>query len=317
MRLLVPFASGRSEAARAALGALALPRLDALLADGRVAWRDEAPPDALSPPHERALARLRGWTGADGALPFAAAAVRAAGRDPGASAWALLVPVHWSLGREHALLADPETLALEPAEAHGLFDAIAPLFTSTGFEAVFLDPLRWAVGRDDLEGLPAASPDRAIGLPVSPWLARPEIAAHPASRALKRLLSEAQLALHAHPVNDAREARGLPPVNALWLHGAGREQPIDAAAEPVVDDRLRAPFLAGDWAAWAEAWAALDAGPVASLHAEATAGRPASLVLCGEDAAVGLDVERRPALRRAWAALAGLRTDAARVLEAL
>ena len=36
------------------------------------------------------------------------------------------------------------------------------------------------------------------------------------------LLNEAQMVLHAHPVNEAREARGEPAVNSLWLWGAGR-----------------------------------------------------------------------------------------------
>jgi hypothetical protein len=313
MHLLVPFAAGRSEAAVAALGTLELPHLASLLRDGEIAWRDEQPVESLSPPHERALARLRGWHGADGALPFAAAALRADGHDPGFMPWAMLVPVHWQLGRDHALLLDPAALALAEAESRGLFERVAELFTSMGFDAVFGAPLRWFVGRDDLEGLPAASPDRAIGLPVEPWLARPAIAAHPASRALKRLLSEAQLVLHAHPVNDEREARGAPAVNALWLHGAGREQPFDAASDPAVDDRLRAPFLGGDWAAWADAWRTLDAGPIAALHAEVRAGRPASIVLCGERHAVRIGGRRRSVWQRAF----GERTHAGAFLDSL
>lgn len=317
MRILVPFASGRSEAALAALGTLALPRLDALLADGDVAWRDDAPPESLSPPHERALAHLRGWHAADGALPFAAAALRADGHDPGTTAWAMLVPAHWQLGRDHALLADPALLALDDAESRALFATVAELFTSTGFRAVYGAPLRWFVGRDDLDGLPAASLDRAIGLPVEPWLARREIAAHPASRAVKRLLSEAQLALHAHPANDAREARGEPAVNSLWLHGAGRERAIDATHEPTVDARLRAPFLAGDWAGWAEAWHALDAGPVAEVQAAVRAGRAASLVLCGERGAVQVEARARSLWQRTVGRFAGGCVQAASLLEGL
>lgn len=42
-----------------------------------------------------------------------------------------------------------------------------------------------------------------------------------ADPALQRLHSEAQMLLYSHPFNDAREARGLPPVNGFWPHGAG------------------------------------------------------------------------------------------------
>ena len=37
----------------------------------------------------------------------------------------------------------------------------------------------------------------------------------------KRWLNEVQMFLHAHPVNQAREAKGLSPVNSLWLGGGG------------------------------------------------------------------------------------------------
>jgi hypothetical protein len=53
-----------------------------------------------------------------------------------------------------------------------------------------------------------------------------------------------------------------------------------SGAAPTIDDRLRVPALADDWAAWASAWQTFDAGPLADLRA-APAG-PASLTLCGE-----------------------------------
>lgn len=43
----------------------------------------------------------------------------------------------------------------------------------------------------------------------------------PQTQPFQRLHSEAQMLLYSHPFNDAREARGLPPVNGFWLHGAG------------------------------------------------------------------------------------------------
>lgn len=35
-------------------------------------------------------------------------------------------------------------------------------------------------------------------------------------------LNEIQMLLHEHPVNEAREARGEPPVNSVWLWGMGK-----------------------------------------------------------------------------------------------
>ena len=53
----------------------------------------------------------------------------------------------------------------------------------------------------------------------TPWL--------PGERWLRRLQNEAQMLLHAHPVNLARMARGALAVNSVWIHGAG------APADPV------------------------------------------------------------------------------------
>ena len=41
-------------------------------------------------------------------------------------------------------------------------------------------------------------------------------------RAGDALLTEIQMLLHGHAVNEAREARGEPAVNSLWFWGAGR-----------------------------------------------------------------------------------------------
>jgi hypothetical protein len=39
--------------------------------------------------------------------------------------------------------------------------------------------------------------------------------------ALRRVMTEAQMLLHEHPVNVRRERNGLPPANAVWLWGVG------------------------------------------------------------------------------------------------
>ena len=62
----------------------------------------------------------------------------------------------------------------------------------------------------------------------------------------------------------------------------GRAPSRDLPADLVIDDRLRGPALAEDWAGWRRAWTELDAGPIAQWAAR-HAGEPgASLTLCGE-----------------------------------
>jgi len=84
----------------------------------------------------------------------------------------------------------------------------------------------------------------------------------------------------------------LLPVNSFWLSGCGVTQP-EAANPPSIDESLRGPALADDWAAWCKAWQTLDAGPLAALRAEADAGKPAVLTLCGERAWARLEVRPR------------------------
>ena len=298
MHLLVPFASDDSEACRHVLRDLALPNLSRLLARLEPAARDDGPAASFSPPHERALAAARGWHGGDGALPFGAQAARADGSDETDRAWGLLSPAHWLLGRDHATMLDPAELRLSETESRSLFGAVRPLFESEGFATFWGAPERWYVGRVDLEGFATASLDRVVGRNVDGWLGETR---SPVGRLVRRLQSEAQLVFHAHPVNESRESRGEAVVNSFWLSGCGKAQPIDALAEPSVDASLRPALLAGDWAAWAEAWQRLDAGAIAEADRS-----DATMTLCGERSAARFEAKPQgllQRLRRRWNAV--------------
>ena len=307
MHLLVPFASDTSEACRHVLADLALPNLERLLALLTLAGRDEADRLSLSPPHERALAAAFGWHGGDGALPFAAHAAQADGIDVGDSAWGLFTPAHWQLGRDRVVLLDPATLSLDEADARSLFAAFSELVGGDGFFTAWGAADRWYGARDDLDGLQTASLDRVVGRSVDPWLRHPASDTSPRRRAvnagLRRLQSEAQLTFHTHPVNEAREERGELAVNSFWLSGCGKAQPTPAGSTPDRATTLRAPLLAGDWAAWADAWRALDAAPMGRLLADARAGTPTTLTLCGERTAARYE----SAPRSLWQRLIGPR----------
>ncbi len=299
MHLLVPFASDTSEACQHVLRDLSLPRLESLLALLTPAGRDEGHAFTFSPPHERALAAAWGWRGGDGTLPFAARAAADDGIDVGAKAWALLTPAHWQLGRDHVTLLDPAGLELDAGESRALFDAVEDLFASEGFTVAWGAAGRWYAARDDLQGVATASIDRVVGRGIDRWLresasgeASPE--ARAVGRLVRRLQSEAQLVFYTQPINEAREERGLLPVNSFWLSGCGRAQPVAADATPDIVADLRGPLLAGDWAAWAEAWHALDAGAIARLLERARDGvADTTLTLCGERVAARFQAQTR------------------------
>lgn len=283
MHLVIPFAAPLSEAGQQALSDLALPVLDALLARLTAADRNEGDEYQLSPPHERVLARALGWQGADGTLPWAARAAAVDGLDTGDLAWGLLSPVHWQIGREHLTMDDPEALALDAAESRAAFDAVRPLFESEGWLCAWGAPTRWYVAHETLADLPTASLDRVIGRNVELWMRGSDARSTPA-KLVRRLQSELQLLLYPHALNDEREQRGALTLNSFWLSGCGRAQP-EEGAPPRVDDSLRAPLLAEDWAAWADAWRALDAGPIAELLTASRAGDSVALTLCGDRSA--------------------------------
>jgi hypothetical protein len=300
MHLLIPFASALSEPAAEVVRDLALPTLASLLQRMTASETDEGDEYSLSPPHERALARTWGWPLVDGSLPFAARAAAADGITVGDQAWGLLTPAHWDVGRDHVTLSDPQALNLNEEESRALFDAVRGLFESEGFALAWGAPSRWYAAHDSLADHRSASLDRVIGRNVDLWLRGAAAAgarvAAPA-RLLRRLQSEVQLLLYPHAINEAREARGEPTVNSFWLSGCGRHLAGDSAAVRV-DESLRGPLFMQDWAAWAEAWRALDAGPLAQFLAGPDRGGEATLTLCGERHARSFRHQPQPLLKR-------------------
>ena len=296
MHLLIPFAAPLSEAGRAALGALVLPNLAALLARWTCVARDDGDAFSLSTPHERALASAWGWTAADGLLPFAAVAAADDGLTPQASGpgWGLVQLSHWHADAQQVAVSDPATLRLDEAGSRQFFDALAPLFGDDGWALHWGTAARWYATHASLATLPTASLDRVIGRDIDIWLQT-----HPDARKLRRLQAEAQMLLHAHPLNAEREDQGLPAVNSFWLSGTGITALPDPAKRRAVsiDDRLRAPALADDWAAWAEAWVALDAEV---LPAWRNPQQAPTLTLCGERGTQTWAPGRKPRWRRCF-----------------
>ena len=304
MHLLIPFASALPDAAAAVLQEIRLPNLSQLLARLDPAARDDADEQSFSPPHERVIAATAGWHGADGCLPFAAQAAGRDGIETGDAAWGLITPSHWHVGRTHVTLADPAALELTEAESHAAFEAVRDLFESEGFRIEWGSASRWYLAHDSLDGLPCASLDRVIGRNIELWMHGSGTVGGIRSRdhsdalqRLRRLQSEWQMLLYPHPLNEARESAGSLPLNSFWLSGCGRRQ-ADVGEPSTIDDRLRAPALAEDWAAWGEAWQALDADVLPGLLDAAGTGTPVALTLCGERGAHRYEAAPRGLWRR-------------------
>ena len=277
MHLLIPFASGLSPAAAASLGTLNLPHLSKLLTRLSAGSKTGGDEYSFSTPHEVAIASVWRWTGGDGALPWAARRAQMDGLNVETGAWGLLTPAHWQVGRDHITMADPQSLKLTEAESKALFEALRPLFADDGWTLHWGAAERWYASHPSLADLRCASLDRVAGRNIDVWLPNT-----PQVKTIRRLQSEAQMLLYAHPLFDDRQARGELPVNSFWLSGCGVHQPIQQTHVLQIDDRLRAPLLAEDWATWAETWAELDTSALADLLQRSQRGDTVSLTLCGE-----------------------------------
>ena len=192
---------------------LTVPALEHLLAKGR---RASAPSETLE-----------GWLLADfgvalgDELPVAPYTLLADGGEPGADAWMRADPVHVQVAREALLLADATTFPLDRGEAERLVESLNGHFAPAGLAFRALRPDRWYVRLPALPRLTTTPLPHARGRAVSMELAS-------GADAVKwhGIANEAQMLLHTDPVNAARETRGAPAVNSIWLWGAGRLQPV-------------------------------------------------------------------------------------------
>ena len=232
---------------------------------------------SLSLPHERVLASALGLPVADGRIPWAAWQHLQGGGTTGGRAWALVTPCHWAMGLDHAILTDPAALDLQEQDSRALLAAMQPYFATEGITLHYAEPTRWLAEGEVFRTLPSASLDRVLGRNVQPWL--------PGTRQIRLLQNEMQMLLYTHPVNDARAARKQPGINSFWISGTGA-LPDNFLPQPqpgiTLPRSLAQAAFYDNWSAYAQAWAALDAGEGARLLALQQGGDTVRLTLCGE-----------------------------------
>lgn len=134
--------------------------------------------------------------------------------------WLRLDPVHLEIGLRGMFVRGGQ--ALDDDDGETLLTLLTPLFAAHGL---------------DLHVSPAGS--LHVRLPTCPDLLTTPLDLaedHQATHSLPkggdapfwlRLLNEAQMALHEHPLNASRVMRGLPPVNGLWAWGGGLQPQIE------------------------------------------------------------------------------------------
>lgn len=161
------------------------------------------------------LAQLFGLTSTE--LPVAPLARLADGGAPDAGYWLRADPVNLTADRDRLVMLPLSILDIQMHEAQALAEQIARTYEADGMRLEVTEPSRWYLL---LPGNPAChthDPQGIAGGPVLDYM--PD---GPGGARLRQLMNEMQMLLHEHPVNQAREAAGLPLINSVWLWGGGR-----------------------------------------------------------------------------------------------
>jgi len=271
---------------------LTLPALETLLARGRRV--------------RTAGASLERWLAAEyhlsDGLPLAPFSLRGDGGEPGGDCWMRADPVHLKLHGDRLILADASRLAVTPDEAREFVAALNSHFTGEGISFTAPSPPRWYLRTANAPRLRTTPTAEAAGRNVEALLPDGDDGAR-----WRRVINEAQMLLHQHPCNEAREQRGQLAVNSVWLWGPGRDRSLSAPYDALWADHPLAAGLAA--ASGAAAHALPDSG---EPLVEARRGGTQLVVLSLPATAYGELANWRDAvamLERLWVAplLSGLR----------
>lgn len=215
LTLLVPELIWPEPDDRDTLDALACPALTTLIARSHFVRR---PPQSLE-------ATLTDAFGLPEGAPYAALRLLGESAAPAGLAadacWVCADPVHLRFQQDRLILADSGTFGIELDEARSIAGELNRYFPDVGsFHVAAAE--RWylqlaaTTSLGDLEKFDVPPLSAIAGRRVEQQLPQT-----PQTAWLRKLLNEAQMVLHGHPTNAARESAGRMPINSLWLWGAG------------------------------------------------------------------------------------------------
>ena len=160
-------------------------------------------------------------------IPAAAARRIALAKPATADRWICLDPVHLGFVERNLSLADPAKLDLSLVEAVSLAVSLAPTFAPLG--DLLVDAAQaWHLRLHPTISQPTSPPLREL---VGQ---RADLALSGLDRVWRQTLNEAQMQLHTHPVNQAREADGQLSVNSVWPWGGGGQLPSGNSAHDLL-----------------------------------------------------------------------------------
>ncbi len=146
----------------------------------------------------------------------AALAWQQLGNDAGSGYWQYAAPVHLVLQRDTFSLVAPVPLPLALEEISVLTSTLNKHFEADNLE-FFWHEEQWFLRLESNPNIQTNPPEKAINKDIDVFLPTGEGAIKWAS-----FTNELQMLLFEHPINQVREAKGLPAVNSIWCYGLGK-----------------------------------------------------------------------------------------------
>lgn len=218
LHIVVPGLLWPKDSVADVLRGLDLPALNTLLGRARCS-------PSVVRPFEYWLCHVFGVQG--GELPIGAIRLLGDGIDPGKEAWLCADPVHLRFSR-NTLVIDAAGPDLAPREAAQLVIALNQQMGEFG-KFLAPHPRRWYLQTPRVPRIATHPLSTVTGRAIEPFLPLGEEA-----REWRRLINDAQVLLHNHPINAERESAGRPTANSLWPWGAGSLPPAVVARVPHV-----------------------------------------------------------------------------------
>jgi hypothetical protein len=154
-----------------------------------------------------AVKKQRDW-------PVAPYTLLADGGSPGRHFWIRADPVHLRASHDGLILAG-SGFGVSREEAAALIETLNRHFGEAMFFQA-IEPTRWHARLPKASDMQTTPPSHAGGAPLGDRLP-----SGPDAMLFRARMNEAQMLFHEHPVNAARETRGEPVLNSVWLWGGG------------------------------------------------------------------------------------------------
>jgi hypothetical protein len=129
--------------------------------------------------------------------------------------------VHLHANRGQLVLACAGNPWITRQEADDLVAALNRHFADDGLHFLAPHPERWYLRLAHRPGISTHPPEAVAGADINAFLPQGKDALH-----WHKVFNEIQMLLHAHPVNEARDARGEPLINSVWLWGGGSKTAV-------------------------------------------------------------------------------------------